>query len=1067
MFNLNKKKIISIIISGMVLVSSIPFNAYAAATDGGTNVTTTSSITTGTNQAVGNGLINYVPFQNVRINDNFWSSRIKTNIMISIPHGIEEVTKTTVPNFIEAGKEVKGEAHGEVIGLADFGKGSGMVFQDSDLYKMIEAMSNAIAMDPQGDAEIIAKQAEFKDKLNEWVPLVEAAQENDGYLDTLYSAGYSDNQGNKYTINDRFTNFWNHELYCMGHFMECAVANYRATGDTRLYNVAVKLADCLDNTFGPAPKRVEVPGHPEVEKALVKLSQLTDELKGKGQGDRYWKLAKFFLDERGHDFDLRTSGYNGGEYSEDDVPVDQLTKGADGGHAVRAAFLYTGMADVAQINGDSKYLDALNKVWDNITNAKMYITGGIGNTGSGEALGADYDHPNQTSYLETCASLANGQFNKEMNSIYGDGKYVDVLERTLYNGTLVGVNLNGDEFTYSNPLQTSASSKRSSWFSCACCPPNLMRTIASIGGNIYAQKDDNVYVNLYISSETNIDINGQQVKLSQKSNYPWDGNITVNVDPTTTIGGAFSVKLRIPGWETSGNYTVQVNGQDVDKTLDKGYVTINREWKSGDKITLNLPMDIQRVKADPRVAADVGRVALQRGPLVYCLEGAENNNIDVNSYVIKPEVNLTTEYKPDLLNGVTVIKGTAEAGKPNEYTATDFTAIPYYAWNNVKDGGTSMVVWARDTEPAYVAPTIASKSKVSTSYCSSWEHLDAINNQTDPANSADRSNNVYGNWPEHGIQWVQYDFDKAYTINSSDVYWFVDGQGIWLPSKWDLKYWDDATSTWKDVQSINQYQQLQYGIEADKYNTCQFAPVTTTKLRLEVWSGTDTNGTDQSTGIIQWKVNGTDPSQETNQLASVTVTADNSYLAVNGTAKISVAGKMSDNTAADLKTATVEYSSDNAAVATVDKNTGVVTALSEGTATITAKVTLGDVTVNGTVEINVGSGNVSNDDFVVNSTFNLTNLQPGKMLNAKTSVTNNKSFDKSVLAIVGLYDENDKMVNVSFISKVIPVGTTENLDAGFKLPSDTTNYKVKVFVWDGTDLASSTMQPISNMITLP
>ncbi len=555
-----------------------------------------------------------------------------------------------------------------------------------------------------------------------------------------------------------------------------------------------------------------------------------------------------------------------------------------------------------------------------------------------------------------------------MNSIYGDGKYVDVLEKTLYNGTLVGVNLKGDEFTYSNPLQTSASSKRSDWFSCACCPPNLMRTIASIGGNIYAQKDDNVYVNLYIGSETTVNVKGNQVKLKQTSNYPWDGDVSVNVD--TTADTAFSVKLRIPGWETAGNYTVKVNGQDVDKTLDRGYVTINRAWKAGDKITLSLPMEVQRVKADPKVTADVGRVALQRGPLVYCLEGTENNKIDVNNYVIKSDVKLTTEYKSDLLNGVTVIKGTAEAGKVNDYKATDFTAIPYYAWNNVQDGGTSMVVWARDAEEAYVAPTIASKAKVSTSYCSSWEHVDAINNQTEPANSGDRSNFVYGNWPEHGQQWVQYDFDKAYTINSSDAYWFTDGGGIQLPSNWNLQYFDDATSAWKDVEPVNQYQQLKYGVEADKYNTCEFKAVTTTKLRLNVWAGKDSQGVEQSSGIIQWKVN-------------------------------------------------------------------------------------------------EDSGNVSSDGFVVNSTFNLNSLQPGKILDAKTTVTNNKSFNKSVIAIVGLYDGNDKMVNVSFISKVIPTGTTETLNAGFKLPSNTTNYKVKVFVWDGTDLSSSTMQPISNMVTLP
>lgn len=988
-------------------------------------------------------LASYVPFQNVKINDSFWSPKIKTDIMVSIPHAIDEITKTTIPNFIEADKAVAGQKHGEVIPLSQ----GQMVFQDSDLYKTIEAMSNAIAIDSNGDNDIAIKQEYFKEKLNEWIPLIEKAQEPDGYLDTLYIDGYTDN-GTSYTLKNRFSNFYNHELYCAGHLMEAAIANYKNTNgnDSRLLNVAVKLADCLDNTFGPSPKRKEVPGHEEVEKGLSKLSELINQIKGKGAGDKYLKLAKFFLDGRGNTSG-RQSGYNGGEYSQDNIQVTQIKEAV--GHAVRAAYLFTGMADVAELNHDSSYLNALTTVWDNVVNKKMYITGGIGATSGGEAFGANYELPNETAYSETCASIANGQWNKEMSSIYGDAKYVDILEKTLYNNDLAGVSLDGSKFTYTNPLLSEGGYNRSTWFSCACCPPNLMRTIASVGGNIYAKTSSSVYVNLYIGSEANFKVKNTNVKFTQKTDYPWNGDVAITVDPSSSSD--FAVKLRIPGWNTG--YSVKVNGQDVDKTLDRGYVTINRTWSAGDKIELNLNMDVKRVKADPKVKADVGRAALQRGPMVYCIESAENS-ADANSYVVKSDVSLKSEYDKDLLGGVTVIKGTAESGKNGLYKSEDFTAIPYYAWDN-KTPGNSMTVWINDTEPAAPKPTIASKAKVSTSYCSSWEHLEAINNQKDPANSSDTSNHEYGNWPKTGLQWVQYDFDKAYTINSSDVYWWKDGQGIDLPKSWDLKYWDDSSSTWKDVQAADKDHSLSYGVELDKYNTCTFAPVTTTKLRLEMMS----NDKGSSTGILQWKVNGSDV-----VLESLSITADKSNLNVGDTANLTVSGTMSDKSKADMTKAKVEYSSDNASIAAVN-NSGEVTAIKEGTALITAKVTLDSVTLSTSIKITVDD-NKSDNDFKIESSSNINKLEPNKMLDVRTTVTNVKGQETSVMAIVALYDSNGKMINMSYLSKKISKGSSETFNAGFKLPSDVTGCKAKIFVWDGTDIESSDMKPLSNVITL-
>jgi DUF1680 family protein len=560
------------------------------------------------------------------------------------------------------------------------GKFEGKYFNDSDVYKVIEGAAYSLRSHPDPKLE------EYVEGV---IDKIAAAQWEDGYLYTFYSLPAR--QKEKRWTNTRVR----HELYCAGHFFEAAVAYHQATGKRKILDVAVRLADHIDAVFGPGKKR-DVPGHEEIEIGLVKLYRATD-------NEKYLKLAEFFLDERGraHGRELY------GTYCQDHKPVTEQDEPV--GHAVRAGYLYCGMADVAALTGRIDYIKALDRIWLNVVSKKLYITGGIGATRKGEAFGEDYELPNTTAYCETCAAIANALWNHRMFLLEGDAKYIDVLERVIYNGFLSGVSLSGDAFFYRNPLASDGKKQRSPWFGCACCPTNVVRFVPSVPGYVYASKGDTLYVNLFMSGSGTVKLPNNRIVVKQQTRYPWEGGIRITVKPEKPK--EFAICVRIPGWarnqpvpsdlyrfmnESEKKVTLRVNGEPVGLDIDKGFARVKRRWKQGDTIELSLPMPIRRVLCNEKVSENNGRVALQRGPIVYCAEAADNGG-QVAHIVLSNDAELRTEYRQDLLGGVSVITGKVlgvqliNGGKSRITDKVDFVAIPYYAWAH--RGGGEMAVW--------------------------------------------------------------------------------------------------------------------------------------------------------------------------------------------------------------------------------------------------------------------------------------------------------------------------------------------------------------------------------------
>jgi DUF1680 family protein len=608
-----------------------------------------------------------VPFTEVTVADEFWAPRMETNRKVTVPYDFQKCEQTgRIDNFAKAGGLMKGQFEG-------------IYFNDSDLYKVIEGAAYSLKIHPDPELE------KYVDGV---IDKIAAAQWDDGYLYTFYSLP-------KHQPEKRWTDVQSkHELYCSGHFFEAAVAYYQATGKRKILDVAIRLADYINSVFGPG-KRYDVPGHEEIEIGLVKLYGVTGE-------KRYLALAKFFLDQRG-----RANGRKlYGQYCQDHKPV--VEQDAAVGHAVRAAYLYSGMADVAALTGDANYVKALDKIWLDVVSKKMYITGGIGARGGGESFGDDYELPNLTAYCETCAAIANAMWNHRMSLLHGDAKYIDVLERVIYNGFLSGISLSCDTFFYANPLASDGKYQRSPWFDCACCPTNIVRFMPSLPGYAYAQKADNVYVNLFIGGSAEIKLAGNSVRLRQQTRYPWDGNVKITVEPQQT--GRFAVCVRIPGWAqnrpvpsdlysylstSTEPISLKVNGDPVAVDLVKGYVPIRRTWQKGDTIELNLPMPIRRVVANTKVKDDLGRIAIERGPVVYCFEGADNPK-GVANLILPPAVKLQSEYRTDLLGGIVTITGSGQilqTGQDRKKVVEDIdvVAIPYYAWAH--RGKNEMAVW--------------------------------------------------------------------------------------------------------------------------------------------------------------------------------------------------------------------------------------------------------------------------------------------------------------------------------------------------------------------------------------
>ncbi len=596
-----------------------------------------------------------VPFTAVQVNDEFWAPRIRRNHDVTIPIALDQCYKTgRVDNFLFAGKLKNGSFCTEYP------------FDDTDIYKIIEGASYSLQTFP--DAMLEAR-------IDTLIYYIGKAQEPDGYLytnRTIDSTNLHPWAGRKRWEKDPELS---HELYNCGHLYEAAVAHFQATGKRSLLDIAIKNADLLVRDFGPGKLAYE-PGHQVVEMGLVKMYRTT----GKKE---YLDLAKFFLDIRG----------KGNEYSQDHKKVIEQTEAV--GHAVRAMYMYSGMADVAAITGEQAYVQALDKIWNDLISTKFYITGGIGAAAGHEGFGPAYDLPNLTAYNETCASIGEVYWNYRLFLLRGESSYYDVLERVLYNGLISGVSLSGDHFFYPNPLESEGQHARSEWFGCACCPSNVCRFIPSVPGYMYALDKEKLYINLFIGSRADIDFNGNDVEVEQKTSYPWQGKIDITLNPAKNQ--SFDLAVRIPGWannqpvpgnlyayqsEDTSGFALLVNGEQAAYILDKGYAVISRKWKKGDVVSLDLPMPVRRVKAYAKVTADQGRVALQRGPLVYCAEWPEFSDGKVLNFVLGDDTKLTAEFRPDLLTGVTVI--TDEA---------DFTAIPYFAWANRGKG--EMAVWFR------------------------------------------------------------------------------------------------------------------------------------------------------------------------------------------------------------------------------------------------------------------------------------------------------------------------------------------------------------------------------------
>jgi DUF1680 family protein len=686
------------------------------------------------------------------------------------------------------------------------------------------------------------------------------------------------------------------DFFAAGNFLELGVAYFEATGSRKMLDVAIEIADDLDSVFGPG-KRYDISNHEGIKIGLLRLYRCTG-------NDRYLRLAKFFLDTRGNP-ESRSIMY--GPYAQDHAPVKSQTRAI--GHAVRATYLYTPLTDIAALTADQEYAQANERIWEDAISRRTYLTGGIGSYRDEEDYGDDYDLPNLAAWNEICAAYGNAFWNQKLFLLRQDAKFVDVLERTLYNAFLVGVSLSGDTYLYQAPLITYGNFVRQTWFGPNCCPPNLARLLPQLGGLIYAQGDQSLYVNLFVGSKAEIRMKDTPLTIMQETKYPWDGAVKFSIEPQKPQ--SFALFVRIPGWARNQpmpgslySYlpapeqavSLSVNGSAASYTVEKGYARMEREWKAGDTVQLHLPMPVRRAMASEQVADNRSMIALEHGPLVFCAEQADNPE-GVFNLVLPEKAELQFTFRPDLLGGIGEIAGKAMAVSrgPDRTSVVqkevNFKAIPYYAFSNRAPG--EMSVWlARETAKARIAPlpTLASTSRASSScgngtvaenypgnkpptierrfYPISQDgsgDIRAIYDQMEPANSEDGSAPFLRLHPQSGDQaWVQYDFAGPAQVSSVDVYWKDDKQYCVVPASWRLVY--KSGNDWKPVATTESY-----GMAKGQYNRISFQPVTTSALRIEIQlqakvykKGTlgppDGNYLDQDLtwyegGVIEWRVN--------------------------------------------------------------------------------------------------------------------------------------------------------------------------------------------------------------------
>jgi DUF1680 family protein len=765
-----------------------------------------------------NGKITSVPFTNVTLNDNFWKTRIEVNQKVTIPHSFKMCENTgRIKNFEVAAGFIEGEFQGIYP------------FNDSDVYKIIEGTAYTFQTNPNEKLEA------YVDSL---IDIIAAAQENDGYLMTWRTINPNKAPTRWSGAAERWSDIsQGHELYCAGHLYEAATAYYQATGKRKLLDVALKNADLISQEFGPG-KIEEPPGHQEIELGLVKLYRVTGNRK-------YLDLADFFLEQRGRqEYDQNSPDmWKSGKYWQDHIPVTQQDEAV--GHAVRATYMYSAMADIAVLKQNDSYRNSLERLWDNVVEKKLYITGGVGAIPHGEAFGPNYELPNLSAYNETCASVGNVFWNHRMFLLYGDSKYIDVMERTMYNGLISGISLDGKLFFYPNVLESKGYDQRSSWFPCACCPGNITRFMASLPDYIYATEPGAVYINLFIENKAEILINDTPVQISQKTNYPWEGEIVIALHPERPQ--TFNIKIRIPGWarhipvpgdlykfvkNSQDKHVITINGQEVSYNLIDGYASIYREWKKYDIIKLNLPMPVKRIITNEKLESNFNKVAVQRGPIIYCAEAADNNGGKISNLVLPDEAKLTSLYHPELLNGISVISGNAIALSYNQSrhqimeAAQQINLIPYYAWAHRGKG--AMAVWlAREksvSEP-FNSPPISTRSRIN---ISSGRNSEALNDEIYPGINKHQVVPYFTlSADSSGTHWVEYKFSFPVELSSASVYWVSDtSTGYKVPNAWKIVY--KSNGNWVRV-----YTEQEYEIKEGEFNMVEFETVRTNSIRLE------------------------------------------------------------------------------------------------------------------------------------------------------------------------------------------------------------------------------------------
>lgn len=779
--------------------------------------------------------IGQVPFTSVKVTDGFWGQRLKASLDVTIPLAFSKCEETgRYDNFIKAANP------------SDEYVVEGFPFDDTDPYKTIEGASYSLQTYP--DDKMVAY-------IDSVLDIIAMAQEPDGYLYTPR------------TMNPKHPHAWSgnarwveeevlsHELYNLGHMLEGAIAHYQATGSRKFLDIAIRYADCVCEQVGPGEGQYcVVPGHQIAEMGLCKLYLLTGEKK-------YLDEAKFMLDYRGkteiHDF-----------YTQSHLPIVDQKEAV--GHAVRAGYMYAGIADVAALTGQSEYIAVIDTIWENMVGKKLYITGGIGATANGEAFGANYELPNMSAYCETCAAIGNVYVNYRLFLLHGESKYYDVLERTLYNGLISGISLDGGAFFYPNPLESMGQHKRQPWFGCACCPSNVSRFIPSLPGYIYAVDKRNIYVNLFMPNTGNLNVEGTKVTIYQQTEYPWDGDIAITVSENDA--GQWAMKIRIPGWVknkpvpsdlyyyTDGlrpQYNVTINGEGtMGELTEDGYFTIDRKWKTGDVVRVHFDMEPRTVRAHNNVEADRGFTAIERGPLVYCAEWCDND-FDIMGTLLNQSPVMTvedatiesTEYV-EASYPIKAIRTKAQVldfDQEGQLTVknVELKLIPYYAWCHRGEG--KMRVWlAQDlkaTTPTQ-PETLASRSQIEAS--KDIPAKSALNDRVVPMNENDPAVVYTRWWPNNGQkEWVAYTFPEATTVRSSTVYWYDDAPwgGLRIPKSWTM-YYKDAQGEWQPVTGADKYT-----TDKGTANTVNFDPVETIALKLEL-EMPDNN----SCGISEWVV---------------------------------------------------------------------------------------------------------------------------------------------------------------------------------------------------------------------